>query len=109
MFRCSKYAIRGEHSIGVILKLRPAPKPQLQSPESECSNRSSEIAVQEIVGRFQNCGPADKSGPEQRKLRRVQSSRAGDCNEPCAGGRAAPNEDVKLSRGAFYRLLRCLY
>lgn len=60
---------------------------------------------------FRIAEPTDKSGPEQRKLwtrlwiepsRKLRSSLR-------SGGRARPNEDVKLNRGRSYRMLLCLY
>lgn len=98
-------------------KIATCPKPQLR-----CGTRAprvswvhqSEIARQDI---FENCrasafriaGPTDKSGPVQRKLRTRVDSKIAPSRGLQSGGRARPNEDVKLNRGGFYRMLWCLY
>lgn len=58
---------------------------------------------------FRIADPTDKSGPEQRKLRSRVDSKIASSRDPQSGGRARPNEDVKLNRGGFYRMLWCLY
>lgn len=97
--------------------MRPAPSLNYDVGLGHLVSRShqSKIArqdVSEIVGRaFSELRPADKSGPDQRKLRIVQLELRRKLHRaaPQSGGRARPNEDVKLNRGALYRMLLCLY
>lgn len=83
----------------------------------ECTNRSrSKIARQdllEIVGQALSelrSRPTNRDPNNANYGRDCESNRVENCAASLrSGGRARPNEDVKLNRGRSYRMLLCLY